>query len=115
MRSSRMASEIKVYGSGLLSSHGEIEHCDRVARRCSDIPIQLEWVINQYFEIDHYQPLLFVCGLVRPPVQLVGELERWMQRGQAEQRRARRARGERARSAQLSRGLADQVAGLSAA
>jgi len=23
-------------------------------------PIQLEWAINQAFEIDHYQPLLFV-------------------------------------------------------
>src|SRR6476661_5365208 len=62
---------IKVYGSGLLSSHGEIAHSvdSPLVQR---YPMQLEWVVNQYFEIDNHQPLLFV---------LVGELERWMRQG----------------------------------
>ena len=44
-------------------------------------PIQLEWVINQYFEIDHYQPLLFVVDSFDHLFDLVGELERWMRQG----------------------------------
>jgi phenylalanine-4-hydroxylase len=71
---------LKVYGSGLLSSYGEIEHCiesDEVQR----FPIQLEWVINQYFEIDHYQPLLFVVDSFDHLYDLVGQLEQWMRDG----------------------------------
>ena len=48
---------------------------------CSAIPIQLEWVINQYFEIDHYQPLLFIVDSFDHLFDLVGELERWMRQG----------------------------------
>lgn len=71
---------LKVYGSGLLSSPGEIEHSiesDAVQR----YPIQLEWVINQYFEIDHYQPLLFVVDSFDHLFSLVDELERWLHEG----------------------------------
>jgi len=53
--------DIKVYGSGLLSFYGEIEH----ATSSPDVqrhPHQLEWVINQSFEIDSYQPLLFIAN-----------------------------------------------------
>ena len=50
---------LRVYGSGLLSSYGEIGHAIE-AREVQRYPLQLEWVINQSFEIDHYQPLLFV-------------------------------------------------------
>jgi phenylalanine-4-hydroxylase len=59
---------LKVYGSGLLSSHGEIAHAidSPMVQR---YPIQLEWVVNQYFEIDHYQPAAVRGGLVRPPVR----------------------------------------------
>ena len=52
-----------------------------IRRRCSAIPIQLEWVINQYFEIDHYQPLLFVVDSFDHLFELVGELEQWMREG----------------------------------
>ncbi len=71
---------LKVYGSGLLSSHGEIAHSvdSPLVQRC---PIQLEWVVNQYFEIDHYQPLLFVVDSFDHLFELVGELERWMREG----------------------------------
>ncbi len=75
-------------------------------------PIQLEWVINQYFEIDHYQPLLFIVDSFDHLFELVDELERWMRDGQAGQRRARRAGRQRAGSAKLSGGVAGQVGPL---
>jgi phenylalanine-4-hydroxylase len=68
------------YGSGLLSSFGEIEHAiesDSVQRH----PLQLEWAINQSFEIDHYQPLLFVIDCFDHLFVLVDKLERWMREG----------------------------------
>ncbi|HEV2201627.1 MAG TPA: phenylalanine 4-monooxygenase [Bryobacteraceae bacterium] len=71
---------VKVYGSGLLSSYGEIEH----AVESPDVqryPMRLEWVINQSFEIDHYQPLLFVVDSFDHLFGLVGCLERWMREG----------------------------------
>jgi len=71
---------MRVYGSGLLSSYGEIEH----SIKSSDVqrsPLQLEWVINQSFEIDHYQPLLFVVDSFDHLFSLVGCLERWMKEG----------------------------------
>lgn len=71
---------LKVYGSGLLSSYGEIQHCIE-SPDVQRYPIQLEWVINQYFEIDHYQPLLFWVDSFDHLFDLVGELERWMKDG----------------------------------
>lgn len=79
MRSSD-GSGLKVYGSGLLSSYGEIEYCIE-APEVQRYPIQLEWVINQYFEIDHYQPLLFIVDSFDHLFSLVGDLERWMKDG----------------------------------
>jgi phenylalanine-4-hydroxylase len=71
---------LKVYGSGLLSSYGEIAHAID-APEVQRYPIQLEWVVNQYFEIDHYQPLLFIVDSFEHIYQLVGELEEWMKAG----------------------------------
>ena len=68
------------YGSGLLSSYGELQHCiesDEVQR----YPLQLEWVINQGAEIDKYQPLLFIVDSFDHLFSLVDELERWMRAG----------------------------------
>uniref|UniRef100_Q01Z53 Phenylalanine 4-hydroxylase n=1 Tax=Solibacter usitatus (strain Ellin6076) TaxID=234267 RepID=Q01Z53_SOLUE len=68
------------YGSGLLSSYGELEHAiesDEVQR----YPIQLEWVINQVAEIDHYQPILFVVDSFEHLFDLVDEFEKWMIEG----------------------------------
>ncbi len=76
----REKGEMKVYGSGLLSSSGEIEHCiesDLVQR----FPIQLEWVVNQYFEIDKYQPLLFFVESFDHLFGLVDDLEQWLKDG----------------------------------
>ena len=79
MRGARLG-EVKVYGSGLLSSYGEIEHAVESAE-VQRYPAQLEWMINQAFEIDHYQPLLFVVDSFEHLYDLVGELERWMRLG----------------------------------
>lgn len=73
-------SDITVYGSGLLSSYGEIVHSvssDAVQR----YPLQLEWVVNQHFEIDHYQPLLFIVDDFEQLYDQVGVLEAWMKSG----------------------------------
>lgn len=76
----RNADGVKVYGSGLLSSFGEMQHAvesDAVQR----FPFQLEWVVNQSFEIDHYQPLLFCVDSFEHLFDEVGRLEQWMKDG----------------------------------
>jgi phenylalanine-4-hydroxylase len=68
------------YGSGLLSSYGELEHAiesDDVQR----YPVQMEWLINQGAEIDRYQPLLFIVDSFDHLFSLVDRLERWMREG----------------------------------
>jgi len=56
---------LKIYGSGIISSHGESHHAlhapegtgeGEVERR----PFSLEAVVNTPFEIDHFQPILYV-------------------------------------------------------
>src|SRR3954451_17616876 len=71
---------LKVYGSGLLSSYGEISHAIE-APDVQRYPIQLEWVINQGFEIHHYQPLLFSVDSFDHLFSLVDGLEHWMRQG----------------------------------
>ncbi len=71
---------LKVYGSGLLSSYGEISHSVE-SPDVQRFPIRLEWVINQSFEIDRFQPLLFYVESFDHLFELVGELERWMREG----------------------------------
>lgn len=72
--------DVKVYGSGLLSSYGEIVHSIEHTS-VQRYPLQLEWVVNQHFEIDSYQPLLFIVEDFDHLFDLVGELESWMQSG----------------------------------
>lgn len=76
----RDKSGLKAYGSGLLSSFGELEYCIE-SPEVQRYPIQLEWVINQGFEIDHYQPLLFIVDSFDHLFSLVDELEQWMRAG----------------------------------
>lgn len=55
----REEGRLKLYGSGLISSEGEGHHSlesPEVDRR----PFDLERVCNTSFEIDHYQPILYV-------------------------------------------------------
>lgn len=71
---------LKAYGSGLLSSYGELAH-SLESNAVQRYPIQLEWVINQGFEIDHYQPLLFSVASFDHLFELVDTLEKWMREG----------------------------------
>jgi phenylalanine-4-hydroxylase len=71
---------LRVYGSGLLSSYGEIAYCLE-APEVQRFPIQLEWAINQGFEIHHYQPLLFIVDSFDHLFSLVDRLEDWMKQG----------------------------------
>ncbi|MEO8368470.1 MAG: phenylalanine 4-monooxygenase [Candidatus Solibacter sp.] len=71
---------ICAYGSGLLSSNSELEHAidsDEVQR----YPLQLEWVINQVAEIDHFQPILFVVDSFEHLFNELGRFEQWMRDG----------------------------------
>ncbi len=76
----RSGSELKVYGSGLLSSCSEIEHC-LVSPLVQRYPFQLEWVINQYFEIDHFQELLFIVDSFDHLFDQVDLLQKWLHEG----------------------------------
>ena len=76
----RDGDRLKAYGSGLLSSYGELQHSID-SPEVQRYPVQLEWVINQYFEINHYQPLLFIVDSFDHLFELVGELDQWMRQG----------------------------------
>ncbi len=71
---------VRAYGSGLLSSFGELARCVE----SSDVqrfPAQTEWILNQYFEIHHYQPLLFVIEDFEHLFYLVHDLEKRLDAG----------------------------------
>ena len=72
--------KLVAYGSGLLSSYGELEHAIE-SEEVQRYPAQLEWLINQGAEIDHYQPLLFIVDSFEHLFDLVDRLERWMRDG----------------------------------
>jgi phenylalanine-4-hydroxylase len=76
----RSKAGLRVYGSGLLSSFGEIEHAIE-SPETQRWPLQLEWAINQSFEIDHYQPLLFIVDSFDHLFGMVDQLEKWMREG----------------------------------
>lgn len=71
---------MRAYGSGLLSSFGELEHA-LTSSSVQRFPLRLEWVINQSFEIDHFQPLLFVISGFDHLFSLVDQLEYWIRNG----------------------------------
>jgi phenylalanine-4-hydroxylase len=76
----RSGKELRAYGSGLLSSYGELSHCIE-SPEVQRFPVQLEWTVNQYFEIDKYQPLLFIVDSFDHLFSLVDELEKWLKEG----------------------------------
>ncbi len=77
----RQGDTVKAYGSGLLSSAGELEYC-LTHKEVQKYPIQLQWVVNQSFEIDRYQSLLFIVDCFDHLYQLVDQLEQSMIAGQ---------------------------------
>lgn len=76
----REGHKICVYGSGLLSSASEIEHSVE-SPHVQRYPFQLEWVINQSFEIDRFQSLLFVIDSFAHLYKEVDRLEKWLLEG----------------------------------
>jgi phenylalanine-4-hydroxylase len=54
----REAGRVKIYGSGLISSHGDAANA--LGTRCVRKPFVLDDVLSQPFEIDHFQDVLFV-------------------------------------------------------
>jgi phenylalanine-4-hydroxylase len=71
---------LKVYGSGLLSSYAEIKHCI-VSPQVQRFPLELKWAVNQYFEIDHFQPLLFFVENFDHLFEQLAILARWLEEG----------------------------------
>jgi phenylalanine-4-hydroxylase len=68
------------YGSGLLSSYGELRHAIE-SEEVQRYPVRIEWLINQGMEIDRYQPLLFIVDSFDHLFDLVDGLEHWMREG----------------------------------
>ena len=65
---------LRAYGSGLLSSHGELAHAlesPSVERR----PATLDALLAQPFEIDHFQPVLFTVDNFEHLYELTAKLE----------------------------------------
>jgi phenylalanine-4-hydroxylase len=54
----REAGQVKVYGSGLISSHGDAANA--LGPACDRRPFSLDAVLSQPFEIDRLQDVLFV-------------------------------------------------------
>lgn len=54
----REEGRVKVYGSGLISSHGDAANA--LGPDCDRRPFTLDAVMDQHFEIDRYQDVLFV-------------------------------------------------------
>ena len=71
---------LRAYGSGLLSSFGELEHA-LASPSVQRYPLRIEWAINQSFAIDRYQPLLFIVDSFDHLFRQVDELEAWMRQG----------------------------------
>ncbi len=72
--------DLCAYGSGLLSSAGEIAHALE-APEVDRARFDLDRVVNQSFEIDSLQPLLFVVDGFRHLEREVRRLERWLGQG----------------------------------
>lgn len=74
----RESGGVKVYGSGLISSHGDAANA--LGPNCDRRPFSLDAVLAQPFEIDHFQDVLFVVDEFE---QLFDAVETLRQRGRA--------------------------------
>lgn len=64
---------VKVYGSGLISSHGDAANA--LGPSCDRRSFSLDAVIDQPFEIDRFQDVLFVVEDFRELFEAVAEME----------------------------------------
>lgn len=70
----RERGEIRIYGSGLISSHGDAANA--LGSRCERRPFDLDNVLAQPFEIDHFQDVLYVVDSFDQLFDAVSEVER---------------------------------------
>jgi phenylalanine-4-hydroxylase len=70
----REAGDVKVYGSGLISSHGDAANA--LGPGCERRPFDLDGVIGQAFEIDRFQDVLFVVDAFDQLFEAVSAMER---------------------------------------
>ncbi len=68
--------DVRVYGSGLISSHADAANA--LGPACERRPFVLDDVLAQPFEIDHVQPVLFVVDGFGPLFEATETLERRM-------------------------------------
>ena len=66
--------DIRIYGSGLISSHGDAANA--LGARCERRPFELDSVLSQAFEIDHFQDVLYVIDSFDQLFDAVNEIER---------------------------------------
>ncbi len=76
----RYGNLLKAYGSGLLSSAGDIEGAV-VSPRVQRSDLHLDWVIHQPYEPGPRQPLLFIVESFDQFLELTVNLEEWMRAG----------------------------------
>ena len=77
----RERGDVKLYGSGLISSHGDAANA--LGPTCDRRPFTLAAVLAQPFEIDHLQDVLFVIDSFEQLFGALGEAERWLRGGGA--------------------------------
>lgn len=74
----RERGEVKLYGSGLISSHGDAANA--LGPSCDRRPFSLRAVLAQPFEIDHLQNVLFVLDSFDQLFGVLDDAERWLGR-----------------------------------
>ncbi len=70
----REGGEVKVYGSGLISSHADAANA--LGPKCQRRPFSLDAVLEQSFRIDELQPILFVVEDFAQLFEAVARLSR---------------------------------------
>lgn len=75
----REQGRVKLYGSGLISSHGDAANA--LGPTCDRRPFTLPAVLAQPFEIDHLQNVLFVIDSFEQLFAAVDEAEHWLRGG----------------------------------
>jgi phenylalanine-4-hydroxylase len=78
-RNSKPETDVKVYGSGLISSHADCVNA--LGPNCERRPFNLDEVLTQEFEIDHLQPVLFVIDSHQQLFDAVEEVRERMSKG----------------------------------